>query len=81
MFSWLYVFYFVLLIRSKCFLCALFVCGGVVVVAVVLVFGKCGCLKVSFTTHKRIFFGVHFGCFGFVFRSVFCCYSLVLLLL
>lgn len=48
-----------------------FVCGGVVVVAVVLVFGKCGCLKVSFTTHKRIFFGVHFGCFGFVFRSVF----------
>lgn len=32
-----------------------FVCGGVVVVAVVLVFGKCGCLKVSFTTHKRIF--------------------------
>lgn len=46
-------------------------CGGVVVVAVVLVFGKCGCLKVSFTTHKRIFFGVHFGCFGFVFRSVF----------
>lgn len=46
--------------------------AAVVAVVVVLMFGKCRCLKVSFTTHRRIFFGVHFVCFGFVFvRSLF----------